>query len=165
MFLQAIEFELEFVEATGDDNAWLEELGALMHAASRARVASSTPTRRLQPPSTGVLADSQQLAARPSSYRPVPPRSNTTRASDNNVSRNSEESLDGRSSAAEASEGGYEGGWEEFEGGDLGPESLETLEDVGLPRKRWMWLQRQRVLWRSGRLQGERVQLLYAAGA
>lgn len=153
MLLQAIEFEFQFVEASHEDNAWLAELGALMHAASRARTASSTPTRRLQTKGT-TSNESYQLAARPSSYRPVPAGA-TTR---------SDEKVCDLGDGSETSVVESEGVWEDVEGGQLGPELLETLEDVGLPRRQWVWLQRQRVLWRSGRLEGSRVRLLYAAG-
>lgn len=155
--LQAIGFQFESVEATHDDNVWLEELGALMHAASRARLASSTPTRRLGPQgasssSSGTNTTTAKAAAA-AAFAGTGSASTAAAASGSG----------GRASGGNTAGGGV--GESEFdEIKELGPESLEALEGVGLPRKQWVWLQRQRVLWRSGRLHFDRICLLYAAG-
>lgn len=47
----------------------------------------------------------------------------------------------------------------------LAPKSLQKMEGAGLERDQWLWLQRQRVLWRLGKLPETRVRLIYAAGA
>jgi hypothetical protein len=123
-----------------------------MHAASCAHVASSTPTRRLQAQRT-PLNGAVELASRPNKSTPSLQSSAMPRAP-----------LRGPADAVGA-DGRADRVWEDEEGvGELGPTALETLEGVGLPRKQWLWLQRQRVLWRCGRLQGDRVRLLYAAG-
>jgi hypothetical protein len=123
-----------------------------MHAASCAHVASSTPTRRLQAQRT-PLNGTVELASRPNKSTPTLQSSAMSCAP-----------LRGPAVAVGA-EGRSDRIWEDQDDmGELGPAALETLEGVGLPRKQWLWLQRQRVLWRCGRLQRDRVRLLYAAG-
>lgn len=105
-----------------------------MHVAVRADAASSAPSKRLKP--TPQSRGSSSSSA-------------TSPDDDEEEAGRAEEEVGAADRAA---------------GMALGPRQLQQLDGVPLPRQQWLWLQRQRALWRQGRLPEARIRLLYAAG-
>eukprot|EP00892_Ulva_mutabilis_P002979 jgi/Ulvmu1/12682/UM094_0039.1 len=133
--LEAIDFRFDDTDACADDREWLSELGGLMHVAARAEAASSAPSKRLKPAAHKRAAAKVAAAAA--------------------AAGDIVEDAEGEQAPRTPRDG---------LGTALGPESLQKLLGVGLSRDQWVWLQRQRVLWRLGRLPETRTRLLYAAG-
>jgi hypothetical protein len=126
--------------ATPDEARWLHSLGALMDAARCARIAASVARRRLH-----------------GSHHMSVPASDAEKISAWGAT------VAGRAHLGVVVEG-IEASGTFGQRRSLRPETLQRLNDGRLPRPQWLWLERQRAIWRAGRLPAQCTLMLYAAG-